>query len=269
MGVPSHEPRCAGYYRGGDGDFDVLIVGAGIAGIGAACQLSTRLPGKTFAILEGRDAIGGTWDLFRYPGVRSDSDMHTFGYEFKPWTADNSIADGHEIVAYLREAAEEHGIAEHIRFGHTVLGADWSSQDARWTVRVERDGEVSELTCRCDSDTRCSTHPVVVPERRSGGAAGRPLGIGSTALVAGPQASSTPTHRGHVSWEQAGCVLRAVRLGRASICGGRPNRQLQRRAAGRPGPPRAAACQRSWPSPSATAVATWSATDFKLHDVWK
>src|SRR5919205_1314498 len=127
---------------------DVLIVGGGISGIGAAYHLKTNLPGKTFAVLEGRDAVGGTWDLFRYPGIRSDSDLHTFGYEFKPWTSENSIAEGHEIAAYLREAVEEHGIAPHIRFGHKVLGADWSSDDARWTVRVERGGEEVELTCR-------------------------------------------------------------------------------------------------------------------------
>jgi monooxygenase len=129
-------------------DFDVLIVGAGISGIGAACHLSSRVPGKTFAILEARDAIGGTWDLFRYPGIRSDSDLHTFGYEFKPWTSENAIAGADEILAYLREAVEEHGVGEHIRFGHRVLGADWSARDARWTVRVQHAGEVLELTCR-------------------------------------------------------------------------------------------------------------------------
>jgi monooxygenase len=129
-------------------DVDVLIVGAGISGIGAACHLTARLPGRTYAILEARDAIGGTWDLFRYPGIRSDSDLHTFGYEFKPWTSDNAIAGADEILAYLREAVEEHGVGEHIRFGHKVLGASWSSRDARWTVRAQRGDEVLELTCR-------------------------------------------------------------------------------------------------------------------------
>ncbi len=129
-------------------DYDVLIVGAGISGIGAACHLATRLPGKRFAILEGRDAIGGTWDLFRYPGIRSDSDLHTFGFEFKPWTSERMIAGADEIVDYLREAVEEHGIRDRIRFGHQVLGADWSSGDARWTVRVRHDGEERELTSR-------------------------------------------------------------------------------------------------------------------------
>lgn len=129
-------------------DFDVLIVGAGISGIGMACHLTTRLPGTSFAILEGRDAIGGTWDLFRYPGIRSDSDLHTFGYEFKPWKSDNAIADAHEILDYLRETVAEHGIEDRIRLGHRVLGADWSSRDARWTVRVQRGDEQLELTCR-------------------------------------------------------------------------------------------------------------------------
>jgi len=129
-------------------DFDVLIVGAGISGIGMGCQLTSRRPGTTFAILEARDAIGGTWDLFRFPGIRSDSDLHTFGYEFKPWTSDNAIAGADEILAYLREAVEEHRLGEHIRFGHKVLGADWSSRDARWTVRVQHGDEVDELTCR-------------------------------------------------------------------------------------------------------------------------
>ncbi|MHB8689690.1 MAG: flavin-containing monooxygenase [Solirubrobacteraceae bacterium] len=130
--------------------FDVLIVGAGISGIGAACHLRQKAPGKTFAILEARDAIGGTWDLFRYPGIRSDSDLHTFGYEFKPWTSDNAIAGAHEILDYLGEAVEEHELAPHIRLGHKLLGADWSSDEAVWTVRAERTdtGEHVELTCK-------------------------------------------------------------------------------------------------------------------------
>jgi cation diffusion facilitator CzcD-associated flavoprotein CzcO len=133
---------------GRDIDLDVLIVGAGISGIGTACQLADRLPDVRFAVLERRAAIGGTWDLFRYPGVRSDSDLHTFAFAFKPWRSDNMLADGHEIVDYLEEAAAEHGVRERIRFGHQVLGAAWSSQDARWTVTVEVDGEERELTCR-------------------------------------------------------------------------------------------------------------------------
>jgi cation diffusion facilitator CzcD-associated flavoprotein CzcO len=129
--------------------FDVLIVGAGISGIGAAYHLKTRLPHKTFAILEAREAIGGTWDLFRYPGIRSDSDLHTFGYSFKPWTSENAIAGADEILSYLRETVQENDLAGNIRFGHKLLGADWSSDDARWTVRVQATGsdEPLELTC--------------------------------------------------------------------------------------------------------------------------
>ena len=131
-------------------DLDVLIVGAGISGIGAAYHLATKLPGKTFAILEGRDAIGGTWDLFRYPGIRSDSDLHTFGYSFKPWTHENAIAGADAILDYLRDTVAENGLGEHIRFGHRVIGASWSSATARWTVTTQRTdtGETVELTCR-------------------------------------------------------------------------------------------------------------------------
>ncbi len=126
---------------------DVLIIGAGISGIGAAYHLRKNLPRKTFAILEARDAIGGTWDLFRYPGIRSDSDLHTFGYAFKPWTNDNAIAGAQEILAYLDETVRENDLARHIRFGHKLVSADWSSADARWTVTVETAGETTELSC--------------------------------------------------------------------------------------------------------------------------
>jgi len=128
---------------------DVLIVGAGISGIGAAYHLQHRCPTQSYAILEGRADLGGTWDLFRYPGVRSDSDMYTLGYSFKPWTNAKSIADGPAILAYLRETAEENGIDRKIRFRHFVRSAAWSSADARWTVEVVR-GEAEEpvwLTC--------------------------------------------------------------------------------------------------------------------------
>jgi monooxygenase len=125
---------------------DVLIIGAGISGIGAARYLITELPGKSFAILEGRAAIGGTWDLFKYPGLRSDSDLHTFGYEFKPWTDENAIASADKILAYLGETVEENGIAPHIRFGHKVVSVAWSSADARWTVQIDRAGEAITLT---------------------------------------------------------------------------------------------------------------------------
>ncbi len=124
--------------------FDVLIVGAGISGIGAAYHLQDKSPGRTYAILEGRGAIGGTWDLFRYPGIRSDSDMYTLGFSFKPWTNAKAIADGPSILAYLNETARENGIDRRIRFGHFVKRAAWSSETARWTVEVER-GESREL----------------------------------------------------------------------------------------------------------------------------
>ena len=129
--------------------FDVLIVGAGLSGIGAAYHLQTKLPGKTYAILEGREAIGGTWDLFRYPGIRSDSDLHTLGYAFKPWTDEQSIADGPAILSYVRQTATENEIDRHIRFGHQVVGADWSSEDARWTVEatLADSGETVSFTC--------------------------------------------------------------------------------------------------------------------------
>jgi monooxygenase len=127
--------------------FDVLIVGAGLSGIGAGVHLQQNCPGRTYAILESREAIGGTWDLFRYPGIRSDSDMYTLGYSFKPWNDQDSIAAGEKIRNYIRETAREYRVEDHIRFGHKVLAAEWSSEEARWTVRAERDGETVELTC--------------------------------------------------------------------------------------------------------------------------
>jgi cation diffusion facilitator CzcD-associated flavoprotein CzcO len=119
---------------------DVLIVGAGISGIGAACHLQMKSPGRTYAILEGRSDIGGTWDLFRYPGVRSDSDMHTLGFKFKPWTSDKAIADGPSIMAYLRDTVAEYGLAPHIHFDHLVRTAQWNSADGRWVVTAHHHG---------------------------------------------------------------------------------------------------------------------------------
>ncbi len=124
--------------------FDVIIVGAGLSGIGAAVHLQKTHPGKTYAVLEARDAIGGTWDLFRYPGIRSDSDMFTLGYVFKPWVDSKAIADGPSILSYVRETARENGIEPHIRFGHKVTRVSWSSDDARWTVHARR-AETDEL----------------------------------------------------------------------------------------------------------------------------
>ena len=128
---------------------DVVIVGAGISGISAAWHLQTRCPNKSYAILERRADLGGTWDLFKYPGIRSDSDMFTLGFRFKPWRSAKSIADGASIKAYIREAAAENGIAPHIRYNQHVVAADWSDADGRWTVTVEsEDGaDKTELTC--------------------------------------------------------------------------------------------------------------------------
>jgi len=130
-----------------DQHVDVVIVGAGLSGIGAAVHLQQKCAGKSYTILEGRDAIGGTWDLFRYPGIRSDSDMHTLGYEFKPWTKAKAIADGPSIRSYVRETADEHGITPHIRFGHKVISASWSSEAARWQVTAEQNGAQVTFTC--------------------------------------------------------------------------------------------------------------------------
>jgi len=128
---------------------DVLVVGAGLSGIGAACHLQAECPEKTYAVLESRGAIGGTWDLFRYPGIRSDSDMFTLGYAFRPWTGAKAIADGDDIRGYIVDTAREYGVEEKIRFHHEVVSADWSSAEARWTVTARRTdtGETVQLTC--------------------------------------------------------------------------------------------------------------------------
>jgi monooxygenase len=117
---------------------DVLIVGAGLSGIGAAWHLQKECPGKSYAIVEAREASGGTWDLFRYPGVRSDSDMYTLGYRFRPWKDAKAIADGPSILTYIREVASDHGIDRRIRYQHRVVGASWSTPEAKWTVELER-----------------------------------------------------------------------------------------------------------------------------------
>jgi monooxygenase len=138
--------------------FDVVIVGAGLSGIGAAYHLQKNCPGKSYAILESRDSLGGTWDLFRYPGIRSDSDMHTLGYSFKPWRAAKAIADGPSILNYVHETADENAIRQNIIFSRRLESANWSSEDARWTLSVastdsnpgdadQREREPEPITC--------------------------------------------------------------------------------------------------------------------------
>ncbi|HEY3700711.1 MAG TPA: NAD(P)/FAD-dependent oxidoreductase, partial [Acidimicrobiales bacterium] len=128
---------------------DVLIVGAGLSGIGAGHYIQAECPWASYAIFEARDAIGGTWDLFRYPGVRSDSDMFTLGYRFRPWPSDQAIADGGSILRYIKDVAADEGIDRHIRFNHRIVRADWSSADAVWNVTAVRSdtGETVDLTC--------------------------------------------------------------------------------------------------------------------------
>jgi monooxygenase len=135
---------------GGQDYVEVLIIGAGISGIGAAYYLQRDQPNRSYLILEARGASGGTWDLFRYPGVRSDSDLHTFGYEFRPWRSNRAIADAGSILDYVRETAAEYGIDRRIRYHRKVRSASWSSAGARWTVEVERTdtGERSVIGCR-------------------------------------------------------------------------------------------------------------------------
>lgn len=142
------QPPASGQTR--TAHFDVLIVGAGISGIDAACHLKTRRPDTTFAVLEARDSIGGTWSLFRYPGIRSDSDVPTMGYHFKPWTKATTISEGRGILDYLHQAVAENGLTEHIRFGHQVLDAQFSTAQQRWTVTARRSGSTAttEFTAR-------------------------------------------------------------------------------------------------------------------------
>jgi monooxygenase len=147
--APTHAPTDVGDTELPVEHLDVLIVGAGVSGIGCAYHLQTEQPRKSYAILEAREATGGTWDLFRYPGIRSDSDLHTFGYEFKPWRDEKAIADGPAILRYIRETASENGIDDHIRLGHRVERASWSSETACWSVEARRSdtGQLVRLTC--------------------------------------------------------------------------------------------------------------------------
>ncbi len=136
--------------------FDVLIVGAGLSGIGAAAQLRKNCPERSFAILEGREALGGTWDLFRYPGIRSDSDMYTLGYAFKPWTEDKSIADSATILKYINDTARDYGIAPHIRYAHRVKHASWSTTDGRWTIEIDKGPQHERIQITCNFFYVCS-----------------------------------------------------------------------------------------------------------------
>ncbi|GAB5489174.1 MAG: NAD(P)/FAD-dependent oxidoreductase [Parasphingorhabdus sp.] len=134
---------------------DVLIVGAGLSGIGAAVHLTKRCPGKSYAIVEARERMGGTWDLFKYPGIRSDSDMYTLGFNFKPWTARKAIADAPSILTYLRETIDEYGLEDKIRFNHKVVNASWSSEEAMWTVTLAQ-GDEAVRTIKCNFLHMCS-----------------------------------------------------------------------------------------------------------------
>jgi len=135
---------------------DVLIVGAGLSGIGAGYHLQAHCPDKTYAILEARDCIGGTWDLFRYPGIRSDSDMYTLGYAFRPWKDAKAIADGPSILSYVRQTATDHGIDQKVRFGLRVVRAQWSAVDGRWTVEAKRSDTQETVKLSCSFLLMCS-----------------------------------------------------------------------------------------------------------------
>jgi cation diffusion facilitator CzcD-associated flavoprotein CzcO len=130
-------------------DFDVIIIGAGISGINTAYRVQTQAPkGTTYTILESRSSIGGTWDLFKYPGLRSDSDLYTFGFPWRPWTDGPAIAEGHLILDYMKEAARETGIDKAIKFRHRAKKADWNATTLKWTLDVDADGQQQELRGR-------------------------------------------------------------------------------------------------------------------------
>lgn len=197
---------------------DVLVVGAGISGIGAGHYLQTQCPWARYAIFEARGAIGGTWDLFRYPGIRSDSDMHTLGYAFRPWPGEKTIADGESIRAYIKETATAEGIDQKIRFHHRIVRADWSTAQARWHITAERTdtGERSELTCNflfscagyyrydhgylpdfagLDQFKGTLVHPQAWPEDLDyAGKRVIVIGSGATAITLIPSLAKTATH---------------------------------------------------------------------------
>ena len=130
-------------------DFDVVIIGAGISGISAAYHLQKHSPNRTYTILEGRQNMGGTWDLFQFPGIRSDSDMYTLGFSFRPYEGEKAIADGASILNYLKDTAAEYGMDKRIQFNHRVVAANWSSEEARWKVQVKemKSGNIKAYTC--------------------------------------------------------------------------------------------------------------------------
>lgn len=136
--------------------FDVVIVGAGLSGIGAACHLQRDCPGTSYVILEGRNAMGGTWDLFRYPGIRSDSDMHTLGYDFKPWRESKAIAEGPSILNYIHETAADYDVDRQIRYRHRVVKAEWSGEDACWTLEAHKSDTNQSVFIRCNMILMCS-----------------------------------------------------------------------------------------------------------------
>jgi len=146
----------ADFARADTEHLDVLIVGAGLSGIGAAWHLQDKCPGRTYAIVEARETSGGTWDLFRYPGIRSDSDMYTLGYSFRPWKDAKAIADGPSILSYIRDVASDHGIDGRIRYGHRVVAARWSTPEARWTVEIEQGPDKRRTIITCGFLLMCS-----------------------------------------------------------------------------------------------------------------